>query len=281
MQTILTHPITIPALGFGTFQLEGTNVVDMVKYALDLGYRHIDTAQIYENETEVGQAMQAARVPRDEIFLTTKVWINRFSRDELPRSVEESLTRLQTEYVDLLLLHWPNPNIPLAETLEALMAVQAAGKARHIGVSNFTTALMQDAADICGQGVLVNNQVEYHPYLLQDKVISKARELGMVVTAYRPIAKGKVMHEPTLTEIADRHGKTAVQVTLRWIIQQGLVAIPRSSKPDHAKQNFEIFDFSLSDDEMAAINALRGNERLISPESLAPEWDTPDPVLSA
>ncbi|NEP16202.1 MAG: aldo/keto reductase [Leptolyngbya sp. SIO4C1] len=275
MQTITRNNFSMPALGFGTYQLEGQTAQEMIQTALKIGYRHIDTAQIYGNEAEVGASIEAADVARDEIFLTTKVWVDRFSRERLAPSVEESLRKLRTDYVDLLLLHWPNPAVPLAETLDVLMQVKAAGQARQIGVSNFTTQLMQEAATICGKGTLVNNQVEYHPYLWQGSVIEQANQLGMTVTAYRPVAKGKIFKDETLRQIAEQHGKTTAQVALRWIIQQGIAAIPRTSQPEHAEQNFDIFDFELSADEMARIDALRGDGRLVSPDSLAPEWDQP------
>lgn len=281
MQTVTQGNVSIPALGFGTYQLEDQTARQMVKVALDIGYRHIDTAQIYENEAAVGQGIRASGVARDEIFLTTKVWVDRFSRERLAPSVDDSLKKLKTDYVDLLLLHWPNPDVPLIETLDALMKVQATGKARHIGVSNFTTRLMQESAQICGKGTLVNNQVEYHPYLWQGKVIEKAKQLDMVVTAYRPIAKGKIFEDETLKQIAVNHGKNAAQVTLRWMFQQGVVAIPRTSQPEHAEQNFDIFDFELSASELAQIDALRGDGRLVSPDSLAPEWDQPYAELIA
>ena len=271
---------SIPVLGFGTYQLEGNDALRMVRCALDIGYRHIDTAQLYGNEAEVGQAILESGLPRAHVFVTTKIWGDRFTRQALAPSVDESLRKLNMEYVDLLLLHWPNPAVPLAETLEALMAVKAAGKTRSIGVSNFTTDLMRQAASICGEGVLVNNQVEYHPFLNQDRVIQQAHELGMSVTAYRPIAKGKIMQNDTLRRIAEKYNKTVAQITLRWITEQGIIAIPRTSQESHAQSNFDIFDFSLADEDMQAIHALRGNQRLVSPEGLAPQWDQPEPSLS-
>ena len=273
MQTLTVNQVEIPVLGFGTYQLEGDVAARMVPRALELGYRHIDTAQIYENEEAVGEGMKASGVPREEIFLTTKVWVDRFEHDALLASVDESLNRLGTDYVDLLLLHWPNPDVPLTETLAALMQVQDAKKTRLIGVSNFTTALMRRAADICGNQKLAVNQVEYHPFLDQSPVIQEAAVLGMEVTAYRPIAKGKVLEDETLTRIGKQYEKNGAQITLRWLVQQGAIAIPRTSKADHAQQNFDIFDFSLTEQEMADISALRGNQRLVSPESLAPNWD--------
>ncbi|MGF1460227.1 MAG: aldo/keto reductase [Leptolyngbyaceae cyanobacterium] len=273
MFTINHHGSSMPLLGFGTYQLEGQTAQEMVKAAIAIGYRHIDTAQLYENEAEVGAGIQASGIARDEIFLTTKVWINQFTQDKLEPSVDKSLRQLNTDYVDLLLLHWPNTDVALEETLEALMQVKAAGKTRQIGVSNFTTELMRQAATICGSGVLINNQVEYHPYLWQDAVIEQAQTLDMTITAYRPIAKGKIFDDEVICQIAQQYGKNAAQVTLRWILQQGIAAIPRTSDPDHAKQNFNIFDFELSDDDMRQIDNLRGEGRLVSPDSLAPEWD--------
>lgn len=270
----------IPLLGFGTYQLSGENAVAMVEHALRVGYRHIDTAQAYSNEAEVGHAILASGLPRAHVFLTTKVWPDNFKAENLKRSVDESLRQLGTDYIDLLLLHWPNPQVPLEETLAALMAVQEAGKTRHIGVSNFTIELMQQAVDICGQGKIINNQVEYHPFLWQDRVIQAAHELDISITAYRPIAKGQVFSHDTLREIAANHGKTQAQITLRWIIQQGVIAIPRSSQADHVSENFDIFDFELSKSEMAAIHQIPGDQRLVSPDSLAPAWDKPEPVMA-
>ncbi|MFE4106219.1 aldo/keto reductase [Almyronema epifaneia] len=265
----------IPVLGLGTYELTGETAFEIVRHALQVGYRHIDTAQAYDNEAEVGHGILASGLPRAHVFLTTKVWPDRFSRPKLIQSVDESLSKLGTDYIDLLLLHWPNPDIPLRETLEALMAVQSAGKTRFIGLSNFTIELMQQAIAICGRGKLVTNQVEYHPYLDQSRVIAAAHSLDMMTTAYRPIAKGRIFQEKTLQQIAQQHNKNAAQVTLRWLIQQGVIAIPRSSNPEHVSQNFEIFDFELTSDEMAAIDQLRGDRRLVSPEGLAPDWDKP------
>ncbi|MGP1385814.1 MAG: aldo/keto reductase [Thainema sp.] len=277
--TLEAHGL-IPLLGLGTYQLEGNTASEIVQHALAVGYRHIDTAQAYGNEAAVGHAVRASGLPRAHVFLTTKIWPDRFSKTELPRSVDESLAKLDTEYVDLLLLHWPSRTVPLAETLNVLMAVQQSGKARYIGVSNFTIDLMQQAAEICGEGTLITNQIEYHPYLKQEQVIQAARRLGMEITAYRPIAKGQVLHDDTILEIAQQHQKSATQVTLRWIIQQGIVAIPRSSNPQHVAENFDLFDFELSPQEMQAISKLRGDQRLVDPEGLAPDWDNPQPLVS-
>ena len=274
MDYVTTNNFSIPAIGFGTFQLEGIDVVRMVRYVLDLGYRHIDTAQIYDNEVEVGQGIREANVPREDIFITTKVWIDNYSHSKLASSVDKSLTKLDTDYIDLLLLHWPNPGVPLRETLKALQAVKEAGKTRQIGLSNFTTALMRKAEAICGKGVIVNNQIEYHPYLWQDKIIEQAKALDMSITAYMPLAGGKVLEDKTLIDIGAKYNKTPAQISLRWLIQQGIAVIPSSTKEHHAQQNFDIFDFSLADNDMTAINALQTNIRIVSPQKLAPNWDT-------
>lgn len=273
MQTLTIQQVEVPLLGLGTYQFEGDTATHMVHQALELGYRHIDTAQIYNNEEAVGQGLSKSGVSRAEVFLTTKVWIDYFHHNQLVASVDESLSKLGTDYVDLLLLHWPNPDIPVAETLEALMQVQETGRTRLIGVSNFTTTLMQQAADFCGPNKLAVNQVEYHPFLNQDQILLQAASLGMVITGYRPIAKGKVLQNETLTQIGQRYDKNGAQVALRWLIQQGVIAIPRTSQASHAQENLDIFDFSLTEQEMADIHALRGNLRLVSPQDLAPDWD--------
>ncbi len=274
---ITVNDFSMPALGFGTYQLEGETAYRLTRFALEVGYRHIDTAQLYENETEVGRAIKESGVDRSEIFVTTKVWVDRFQASELSQSITESLHKLGLESVDLVLLHWPNPSVPLAETLTALMQAKQQGQAQAIGLSNFTTALMEQAVQICGPHQLVTNQVEYHPFLWQDSVIAKARELTMTVTAYRPLAKGNVLQNDTLNSMAAKYGKSPTQIALRWILQQQIAAIPRSSREDHARENFDVFDFALTVADMAEIDALRGNLRLASPSHLAPAWD-PIPV---
>jgi len=265
--------IKIPALGFGTWQLKGSECSEMVKTALDIGYRHVDTAQIYENEEHVGTGLEESGVKRDDIFLTTKVWIDQFKPTDLKSSVETSLKKLKTDHVDMLLLHWPNDDVPLEDTLEALTAVQKDGKARLIGVSNFPVKNMKCAIEKCGAPIS-NNQVEYHPFIDQSPVINYARAHDMLVTAYSPIARGNVMGNDTLKDIASTHNKSAVQISLRWLLQQdGILAIPKSSSKDHAESNFDIFDFELSKSEMQKIFDLSKEDgRLINPD-FAPEWD--------
>jgi 2,5-diketo-D-gluconate reductase B len=262
----------VPALGLGTWQLSGAQCADIVRAGLDLGYRHIDTAQAYNNEEEVGVALAGSGVPRDDIFLTTKVWYERIAPGELQRSVDESLTKLRTDHVDLLLIHWPNAKIPLGDSLKALAEVKAQGKARHIGVSNFTVALLKESVEVHGVD-LACDQVEYHPFLSQRPVLDFLRSHEMFLTAYSPIARGEAATHPTLVRIGEAHGKSAVQVTLRWLLDQANVAaIPKASGEKHLKSNFEIFDFKLTDAERAEIDALTGNRRLIDP-GWAPAWD--------
>ncbi|WP_273841982.1 aldo/keto reductase [Rubrobacter calidifluminis] len=274
MQKVKANGAEIPVLGFGTYRLPEGDAERMVSHALGVGYRHVDTAQMYGNEAGVGRALESSGVGREEFFLTTKVWPDRFRHDDLLNSVDESLRRLRTEYVDLLLLHWPNPEVPLEETIGALNEVRSAGKTRHIGVSNFTTKLVERAVSL-SEAPLVTDQVEYHPYLDQSKLFGKLRSEGMALTAYSPLAKGRVQEDETLREIGSSHGKSPGQVALRWLIQQeGVVAIPKTSNPGRAEENFDIFDFELSQEEMERISFLaRPDGRITSPAGLAPEWD--------
>ena len=246
----------------------------MVQATLEMGYRHIDTAQIYGNEAGVGQGITASGVPRKEIFLTTKVWVKNFKTTNFAASVDESLKKLGTDYVDLLLLHWPSPVVPLADQIAALNAVKNAGKVRNIGVSNYNTTLLAEASTL-SEAPLVTNQIEYHPYLDQSKVIQAARELGMCITAYFALAEGKVLHDPLIQEIAAKHGKSPAQVALRWVIQQeNLVVLSKTVSEERARQNLAIFDFDLTNDEMAALHGLaKPDGRLLNPDRLAPEWD--------
>ena len=273
MQIVSANGASIPALGFGTFRVPGPDTERMVAHVLRNGYRHIDTAQIYGNEAEVGDGIRHSGIARADLFLTTKVWVENYRRDAFVASVDESLKKLKTDYVDLLLLHWPNNAVPLAEQIGALNDVARAGKVRHIGVSNFNQVLMREAAAL-SELPLVTNQVEYHPYLNQSAVIETAKSLGMSVTAYYAMADGKVLSHPVLKEIANRHGKSVAQIVLRWIAQQGLVVLSKTVSEDRALENAGIFDFALTQDEMAAIHALaRPDGRIVSPEGLAPVWD--------
>lgn len=263
----------VPALGFGTFEITGNACTRMVHYALEIGYRHVDTAQVYENEASVGKALKDSGVDREDIFLTTKVWMDKLAYSDVKRSTEDSLRKLKTDYVDLLLIHWPNENRPLAETLKALTELQAEQKTRFIGVSNFTVALLKEAVEEHGADLLCN-QVEYHPFLSQKAVLDYLHAQGMMLTAYSPLARGAVLKDNTLREISEKYEKSPVQVTLRWFLQQeNIAAIPKASKEAHCLANFQVFDFNLSEEDMAAIEALGGNRRMIDPD-WAPQWDT-------
>ncbi|WP_028355308.1 aldo/keto reductase [Bordetella petrii] len=265
---------TIPALGLGVFRMASEDTVRMVRTALQLGYRHIDTAQIYGNEAEVGRGLAESGVPRDEVFVTTKVWVDHYRGADFRQSVQDSLARLRTDYVDLLLLHWPSGKVPLAEQIAALNEAHAGGRARHIGVSNFTTVLMREAAALSA-APLVNNQVEYHPYLDQSAVRAEAQRLGMSITAYYGMADGKVLQDPAIGAIAQRLGKTPAQVALRWLVQQdNVIALSKTLRAERAADNARIFDFELDAADMRALAGLaRPDGRLVSPDGLAPQWD--------
>lgn len=236
-------------------ELRGRTCARIVEQALRLGYRHIDTAQIYENEREVGDGLRASGVRRNDVFVTTKVWTSHFKPKDLERSAKESLARLRLTEVDLLLLHWPNPQVPLLDTLGALARVRQAGLARHIGVSNFTVALIEEAVAACPEP-LACDQVEYHPYLDQARVMEARARHGLALVAYSPIAKGRVRNDRALARIGDRYRKTGAQVCLRWLVQQTVSAIPRTSKLERLQENFNVFDFELSEEDMREISAM-------------------------
>src|SRR6266480_5157609 len=255
MEFVEANGAKIPAIGLGTWELRGRTCARLVEQAMRLGYRHIDTAQVYENEREVGEGLRASGTRRDDVFVTTKIWTTHFAPNDLERSVKESLAKLRLAEVDLLLLHWPNPQVPLAETLGALAHVKKLGMARHIGVSNFTVALIEEAVASCPEP-LVCDQVEYHPYLDQTKVREACARHCIAVVAYSPIAKGRIKNAPNLAQIGQAHGKSAAQVCLRWLVQQKVSAIPRTSRIERLSENIEIFDFALSDDEMHLISLM-------------------------
>lgn len=276
MFNVTASGASIPALGFGTFRIPGPDVLRIVPHALKAGFRHIDTAQIYGNEGEVGEAIVNSGVARNDIFLTTKVWVENYRHDAFLASVDESLKKLRTDYVDLLLLHWPNEAVPLAEQIGALNEVRKAGKVRHIGVSNFNRNLMAQSVAL-SEAPIVTNQIEYHPYLDQDAVIEAAREAGMAITGYYGMADGKVFSDPVLKDIAAGHGKSAAQIVLRWLVQQeGVIALSKTVSEARVAENVAIFDFALSDEEMATIRARAvAGGRIVSPDGLAPVWDEP------
>jgi 2,5-diketo-D-gluconate reductase B len=268
------HGARIPLIGLGTWNLRGSTCVRMVEQALRLGYRHVDTAEMYDNEREVGEGLRASGLARGQVFIATKIWPSHFAPRALERAVKESLARLQLAEVDLLLLHWPNPQIPLRETLGALSKVKRMGLARHIGVSNFTVALIDEAARLAEEP-LICNQVEVHPFIDQSKVIAACRRQGMATVAYSPVARGGVKSDKLLARIAQTHGKSAAQVSLRFLVQRGIVVIPRTSRVERLSENLAIFDFVLSEAEMAEIAGLaRRDGRIVDyAYSGSPNWD--------
>jgi 2,5-diketo-D-gluconate reductase B len=267
----------IPSLGYGTYGMGRADMLRMIPHVLEAGFRHIDTAQMYGNEAEVGEGLVASGVPRQEVFITTKVWVSNYPAPRFERSVDASLRNLQTDYIDLLLLHWPGSSVPLADQLGALNAVRRAGKVRHIGVSNFNARLMLEAVRL-SPAPLVTNQFEYHPYLGQSYLVAQTGRAGLAVTGYCGMAVGRVLSDETLKAIAQRHGRSIAQVVLRWLVQQGrVVALSRTLHEERATQNLKIFDFALEEHEMAAIHALaQPGSRIVDPPGLAPVWDPTD-----
>ncbi len=262
----------IPKLGFGTFNLQGRKAIGALEFALDVGYRHFDTAQVYQNESEIGQVIGHTHVSRDRLFITNKVWGTNLNKARFLPSVEESLRKMKQDYVDLLLIHWPNKSILLEESLEQLMEAKEKQYCKHIGVSNFNIELLEQVQQL--QVPILCNQFEYHPYIDQNKLLKKTREMNCFVTAYCPLAKGEVTDDEVLGHIAAKHKVRAAQVALRWLVQQeDVAAIPKSSQLMRIKQNFDVFNFHLSEEEMARISELRSkNKRYINPE-FAPQWD--------
>ena len=273
-EVVEAHGARIPLVGLGTWDLRGRTCARMVEEALRLGYRHVDTAELYDNESEVGEGLRASGVAREEVFVTTKVWPSHFAARELERAAKDSLARLKLAPVDLLLLHWPNPRVALRETIGALCKVKRAGLARHIGVSNFTVALIEEAVALADEP-LVCNQIEVHPFIDQSKVIAACARHGMAVVAYSPVARGGVKRDKVLAKIAAAHNKTAAQVALRFLVQPGIAVIPRTSRVERLKENLAIFDFVLSKAEMAEIARLAHRDgRIVDyAYSGSPKWD--------
>lgn len=265
--------IEVPELGFGTFKIVGKECNRAVRKALDCGYRHIDTAQFYRNEIEVGNAIEQSHIDRDELFLTTKIWHTNLAYQNVLLSTEESLKNLNVDYVDLLLVHWPNPSIDINETLDAMLALRDQSKALHLGVSNFPTNMLRELIEEY-QTPIFCNQVEYHPFLGQFELLDYAAEQDIMVTAYTPLAHGSVSEDTLLKNLADKYGKSPAQIALRWLIEQEqVIAIPKSSNDQRIEENIDIYDFFLEDEDFEAIDDLDKSRRLINPEGLAPEWD--------
>jgi 2,5-diketo-D-gluconate reductase B len=276
---VVAQGARIPLIGLGTWDLRGRACARLTEQALRLGYRHVDTAEMYDNEREVGEGLHASGVKRDDVFVTTEVWPSHFAPRELERAAKDSLVRLRLSEVDLLLLHWPNPQIPLSETLGALCKIKRMGLARHIGVSNFTVALIEEAVKLAAEP-LVCNQIEMHPFLDQSKVVAACRQHDMAVVAYSPIARGGVKNDKVLARIGRAHEKdkvpkTAAQVSLRFLVQQRIAVIPRTSRIERLSENLAIFDFELSEAEMTEIAALAHRDGRIVDYAFSgsPKWD--------
>ena len=270
--TVAAHGAAIPAIGLGTWQLRGEECSAAVQTALGIGYRHVDTAAMYGNEEAVGAGLRASGIPRDEVFVTTKVWPDDLAPADLRRSAEASLRRLGLSRVDLLLIHWPNAAIPLSGSIKALCGAKRAGLARHVGVANFTVRLLDEAVALADEPI-VANQCEYHPYLDQGAVIAACRRHGVAFVSYCPIGKAQVLSESAIRAIAAAHGRTPAQVVLRWHLQQGVAAIPKSGNPGRIAENLSVSGFTLTDDERARISALaRRGGRMVAP-SWSPPWD--------
>ena len=275
VHNLTANGANIPAIGLGTWTLDDEAATRLVSEAIKVGYRHIDTAAMYQNEAGVGAGLRSSGVPRSEIFLTTKVWYTDIADGDLQRSVEASLKRLDVDHVDLVLIHWPSPTIPLAESIAALNEVSDRGFARNIGVSNFPVALLEEAVKL-SRKPLACNQVEYHPFLNQDRLLQACRAHGMALVSYCPLARGsELAGEPAIAAAAQRLDRSAAQIVLRWHIQQtGVAAIPRSSRPERVAENLQVSDFSLSDEEVASISALRSRRLRICDFEFSPDWDT-------
>ncbi|MEX0890348.1 MAG: aldo/keto reductase [Balneolaceae bacterium] len=272
MQVKTVRGVDVPEIGIGTNKLIGRECRQVIQRAVETGYRHIDTAQMYQNEREIGQAINSSTIPREEIFLTTKVWHTDLAHDDLLQSVEDSLRELDTPYVDLLLVHWPNPQISLERTFEAMMTLRDQGKALNIGVSNFTPSLIRETVEEIGVPLFCN-QLEFHPFLDQLEMLELSYQHDFLVTAHTPLCQGKVAESETLVRIGKAYGKSATQVALRWLIEQeNVAAIPKTSDPVRLKENLDIFDFELSDAHFEEIGQLATGRRVVNPV-FAPDWD--------
>ncbi len=274
MQTVTAHGATIPVIGFGTWNISGAACAQAVSDAISIGYRHIDTAASYRNEDLVGEGIRASGVPREQLFITTKVGPENLAEKDFYASVENSLRQLQIDQVDLLLIHWASKVLPVADTIKPLNEAKRRGWTRHIGVSNFTIKLLTEAWAATKEPI-VTNQIEYHPYLTQENLVGFMRTKGMILTAYSPLGRQVVLDAPVIVGIAKKHGRTPAQIVLRWDIQQpNVVPIPKSTKAENIRSNFDIFDCALDVGDMAALTALGARKQRIAGWPPAnPEWD--------
>lgn len=272
MESKIIQEVEVPEIGLGTHQLIGKDCEQIVKMALNMGYRHIDTAQSYKNEREIGNAIKMAHIKRDELFITTKIDLNNMDPEDVIKSAELSLQALDVPYLDLLLIHWPSPSVEIEKTIEAMLSVRDQGKALNIGVCNFPMKLLKEVNEELAAPIFCN-QVEYHPFLGQFELLEYAQEQDLMVTAYSPLAQGEVQKNEFLTELGKKYGKSAAQIALRWLIEQeNVVAIPKASSEVHLRANMDVYDFQLEDDDFFAIDELEKDRRLVNPD-FAPEWD--------
>ncbi|MEX0721820.1 MAG: aldo/keto reductase [Balneolaceae bacterium] len=263
--------IDVPEIGLGTHRLIGKECESIVKLAINLGYRHIDTAQMYKNEREIGTAIKRSHVDREELFLTTKIWHTSLEKDDVLKVAENSLRELDTPYIDLLLIHWPNSAVDIEKTMESFLSLRDQGKALNIGVANFPLKLLKEVNEELAAPIFCN-QVEYHPFLSQFDLLDYAAEYDLMFTAYSPLAQGRVTDDPLLLKLGEKYGKSAAQIALRWLIEQEqVVAIPKAATEKHLKENLDVFDFVLEDDDFYAIDDLDKSGRILNPD-FAPEW---------
>ncbi|MFY0684945.1 MAG: aldo/keto reductase [Balneola sp.] len=264
--------IDVPEIGLGTFKLIGKECEQIVKLALNMGYRHIDTAQDYKNEREVGLGIKHAHIPREELFLTTKISMLNMEPDDVIKSTELSLQELDVPYLDLLLIHWPNPDVDIEKTIEAMLSIRDQGKALNIGVSNFPMKHLKEVNEELAAPIFCN-QVEYHPLLGQLDLLDYAAEHDLMVTAYSPLAQAKILENSLISDLAEKYGKTPAQISLRWLIEQEqVVVIPKASSKEHLEANLDIYDFVLEDDDFYAIDELPKDQRIVTPD-FAPDWN--------
>jgi 2,5-diketo-D-gluconate reductase B len=269
-RSVRVRGVDVPRIGFGTWQIMGRDCIEAVRDSLELGYRHLDTARVYENEREVGRALAESGVPREEVFLTTKVWLDDLSPQRLRRSVEGSLRDLRSDFVDLLLIHWPNPEVPLADSLSEMERLTGEGKLRQLGVSNFPPGMLIEALEIAP---VFCDQVEYHVYLDQGRLLDLAHEHDLLIAAYAPFSHGELVSDPVLREIGRTHGRSPAQVALRWLIEQDHVcALPKAASRQNRAANLEVFNFTLSEEERGRIDALPKDRRRFD-TPWAPDWD--------
>jgi len=261
----------VPEIGLGTYKLHDRECFRIVRSALEIGYRHINTAQMYKNEREIGEALSVSNVPREDIFLSTKIWHTNLDADDVLQTTEESLQYMDTPYVDLLMIHWPNEQYDLRATIESMLVLRDQGKAMNIGVSNFPLHLLKKVNEEIRAPIFCN-EVEFHPFIDQLDLLDYAIDNDILITAYSPLAKGEVMNNQDIQEIAQKYGKSPAQIALRWLIEQeNVVAIPKASSEAHLKENFDVFDFYLEDEDFDRIDQLQKSTRLVNP-SFAPNW---------